>query len=473
MKRMFRIFIPIFVLLACSQLAIAKPVNTIVRGKVHNAGGQSISLYKVENGKIVKLGFRWPAKDGSFSFDTLLEKESIFFIGQGGGPKSGDLKYVVYLKPGDIIQLNLYASKLALEYDSCEISNKNEETVLLQQWNDLLIPLYKAGRDRTKRENFIMMYDEFVSKAERFKNSVNTSNKYFNQLLKLKVDIDLDYARSAAFFNFNERLNSGYDTSLSHRNFYKPILQKGKYCNAQLLNTEHGMSLLKYYTAIHRFVELNSIDKYKETPIKTSPVTLICNDTLKGAVVMSYLPGIFTQEEFAQRIQPYKKYFLTPAAKEAYNKKQTELMPFATGAEAYNFSLTDVNDKVVTLKDLRGKVVVVDIWAMWCAPCLAQKPYFQKIEKEYENNTEIVFVSVSTDGLVQTKNWKNFLKRNGASGIELISNYTESIMKYYKVEGIPRFMIFDKKGKIITVNAPVPSDPGFKSLIEATLKSNS
>lgn len=311
MKRMFRIFIPIFVLLACSQLAIAKPVNTTVRGKVHNASTQSISLYKVENGKPVKLGFRWPEKDGSFSFDITLENESIFFIGQGGGSKSGDLKYVLYLKPGDIAQLNLYPNKLALEYDSCQINNMNEETVLLQQWNDLLIPLYKAGSNRTKRENFFVMYDEFVSKAEIFKNSVNTPNKYFNQLLKLKVDIDLDYARAASFFYFGARYNTDYDTSLSHRNFYKPILQKGKYCDAQLLNTEHGMDLLKFYTALHRFFELNSISEFQKAPLKTQSVALICNDTLKGAFVMSFLPGIFTQEEFALKIQPYEKYFLT------------------------------------------------------------------------------------------------------------------------------------------------------------------
>jgi thiol-disulfide isomerase/thioredoxin len=471
MKNYFGIILSLF--FACSLQAAAKPINTIVRGKVHNSGTQSISLYKVENGKPVKLGFRRPEKDGSFSFDMPLEKESIFFIGQGGGSKSGDLKYVLYLKPGDIAQLNLYVSRLAIEFDSCVINNKNEETVLLQQWNDLLIPLYKVGQNLKKRDNFIEMYNEIVTKAENFKKAVNTSNKYFNQLLKLKVDIDLDYARNAAFFFFNERLLVAYDTSISHRYFYKPALQKGKYCDAQLLNTEHGMSLLKYYTAIHRFFELNSIDEFKKTPKKNSAVTLICNDTLKGAVVMSYLPGIFTQEEFAQNIQPYEKYFLTASHKDAYNKKKKELMPFATGADAYNFSLTDLNDKVVTLKGLKGKVVVVDIWAMWCAPCLAQKPYFQKIEKEYESNAEIVFVSVSTDGVDRKEIWKNFVKKKGASSIELISNYTESIMKYYKVEGIPRFMIFDKKGKIITVNAPLPSDPAFKSLIEATLKSNS
>jgi len=475
MKTLFKakyFFLSLFVLLASSQLTFAKPVPTIVRGKVHNAGTQSIALYKVENGEAVKLGFRWPAKDGSFSFDLVLEKESIFFIDKGAS-KGGDLKDVLYIKPGDILQLNLYSSSLAIDYDSCKINNKNEETVLLQQWNDLFIPLCNAGRNMKQRDNFILMYNDFVSIAEKFKNTVNTSNNYFNKLLKLKVDIDLDYARTAAFFYFNERLNSACDTSLSHREFYQPVLQKGKYCNAQLLNTDHGMDLLKFYTAVHRFIGSKSISEFQKAAFKTPAVEPICNDELKGAVVISYLPRILTQEEFALNIQPYEKYFLTPELRESYSKKKSELMPFATGADAYNFSLTDINDKVVSLNSLRGKVVVLDLWAMWCAPCLQQKPYFQKVEEKYKNNNEIVFISVSTDGMAKKDTWKSFVKRKGWNGIELISEYTESIMKFYKVEGIPRFMIFDKKGKIVTVNAPVPSDPGFKLLIEQALKSNS
>jgi thioredoxin-related protein len=46
-------------------------------------------------------------------------------------------------------------------------------------------------------------------------------------------------------------------------------------------------------------------------------------------------------------------------------------------------------------------------------------------------------------------------------------------MEYYKIEGIPRFMIFDKEGKIVTVDAPRPSYPEFKELIEQTLNSKS
>jgi len=150
-----------------------------------------------------------------------------------------------------------------------------------------------------------------------------------------------------------------------------------------------------------------------------------------------------------------------------------KLKPFARGTDAYNFSLPGTDDKNVSLKSFRGKVVVLDIWAMWCAPCLHEKPYFKKLEEEYKDNKNIVFIDVSVDGTDRSKVWKKFLEQHSWNGIELISNPWESIMDYYHIKGIPRFMIFDEKGRIITVDAPRPSNPAFKLLIEQSLTSKS
>ena len=112
---------------------------------------------------------------------------------------------------------------------------------------------------------------------------------------------------------------------------------------------------------------------------------------------------------------------------------------------------------------------MLDIWAMWCAPCLTEKPFFQKLEEEYKDRKDIVFIGVSHDGLARKENWKAFVAKKGWKNIELIANYNEGIGKYYKIEGIPRLMIFDKEGKIVTVDAPRPSSPEFKKLIDHTL----
>jgi thiol-disulfide isomerase/thioredoxin len=154
----------------------------------------------------------------------------------------------------------------------------------------------------------------------------------------------------------------------------------------------------------------------------------------------------------------------------AYQKKLDELTLYAKGLPAYNFSLYDTKESLYSLADFKGKVVVLDIWAMWCAPCLSEKPFFLKLEEEYKKRDDIIFLGVSVDGLNRKDVWKGFVAKKGWKNIELLSNYDESIMKYYKVEGIPRFMIFDKEGKIVTVDAPRPSNPGFKKLIEQTLK---
>jgi len=196
----------------------------------------------------------------------------------------------------------------------------------------------------------------------------------------------------------------------------------------------------------------------------------ICNDTLRRVFVENRMLQITNYDQFKTEIKPFKKLFSTPGLKEAYQKREDELTVYAKGAPAYNFSLTDTKDKTVSLADFKGKVVVLDIWAMWCAPCLTEKPFFQKVEEAYKDRDDIVFIGVSHDGVARKEVWKRFVTKNGWEGIELIANYDESIGKYYKIDGIPRLMIFDKEGKIVTVDAPRPSSPGFRKLIDQTLK---
>src|SRR6185295_19386521 len=109
---------------------------------------------------------------------------------------------------------------------------------------------------------------------------------------------------------------------------------------------------------------------------------------------------------------------------------------------------------------------------MWCAPCLSEKPFFLKTEEHFKDRNDIVFIGISHDGLSKKEIWKNFVAKKGLKNIELLANYTESIGKYYKIDGIPRFMIFDKEGRIVTVDAPRPSSPEFQKLIEQTLKTD-
>ena len=248
-------------------------------------------------------------------------------------------------------------------------------------------------------------------------------------------------------------------------------MAKQKFCNTGLLQSEHGLVLLKYNLGYQLFQKYGTQENMLSTSF-VEKIKMICNDTVRAVYALDRMTQITNYEQFKTEIQPFKKLFATTELKQDYQKKEDELTVYAKGALAYNFSLKDTKDQTVSMSDFKGKVVVMDIWAMWCAPCLAEKPFFQKVEESFKDRNDIVFIGISHDGLDRKDVWKNFVEKKGWKNIELLANYDESIGKYYKVEGIPRFMIFDKEGKIVTVDAPRPSNPEFKSLIEQTLESN-
>jgi peroxiredoxin len=444
--------------------------ETTVTCKVYNNTGSAVALYKVENGEAVSLGFRRPGEMDTCQFSFTMEQEGIYFIQKPGG-KGGAYNHVIYLKPGDQKLVHIYLSKLNIDFDSCKVQNPNQETNILQSWANFFNAFAKLGANRAKRDDYIIAYNNLVKQAEKLKKETASNNRYFKNVFASKLDTDLQYLRAAAFFLYGERMNSGLDSVAKRQQFYQPMANQ-KFCNTGLLQSEHGLALLKYNLGYQLFQKYGTQEQMLTTSF-VEKMKMICNDTIRAAYALDRMTQITNYEQFKTEIQPFKKLFVTAALKQTYQKKVDELTVYAKGAPAYNFSLKDTKDQTVSMSDFKGKVVVLDIWAMWCGPCLKEKPLFQKVEEAFKDRDDIVFIGVSHDGLDRKDVWKNFVEKKGWKNIELLANYDESIGKYYKVEGIPRFMIFDKDGKIVTVDAPRPSDPEFKSLIEQTLESNS
>src|SRR5205085_4139770 len=115
--------------------------------------------------------------------------------------------------------------------------------------------------------------------------------------------------------------------------------------------------------------------------------------------------------------------------------------------------------------DLKGKLVLVDVWATWCAPCKKEIPFLKELEKEMHDKN-ITFVSLSVDEKKDEQKWQNMIKDMQLTGLQLFAgSYENNVTAMYEIETIPRFMLFDREGKIITVNAPRPSDPKLKALL--------
>ena len=106
--------------------------------------------------------------------------------------------------------------------------------------------------------------------------------------------------------------------------------------------------------------------------------------------------------------------------------------------------------------DFRGKYVYIDMWATWCGPCRREVPFLKELEEKFAD-AQIVFVGLSVDS--DKSKWENMVKEGSLSGTQLYLGTQSSFQEAYRVEGIPRFILIDKEGKIIDNNMTRPSEP--------------
>jgi thiol-disulfide isomerase/thioredoxin len=237
-----------------------------------------------------------------------------------------------------------------------------------------------------------------------------------------------------------------------------------KYCNAGLLSLGESTDLLGLYVTANFMLSSADVrDSIQKSLQKRC--SFFCNDTIKGAFIVSALSRYRFYDEFTLNVSPVKQYLLTSGQQEAYNEK---LKQFDTllraGKPSLNFQFPDINGKKVAMNDLRGKVVLVDVWATWCVPCRGEIPHLKKLEEEFKGS-DVAFMSVSVDKQEDRDKWIKFVEKEQLGGIQLFAGEDKTFNDFYKVIAIPRFMVFDREGKIVDVDAARPSEPGLKVLL--------
>ena len=112
--------------------------------------------------------------------------------------------------------------------------------------------------------------------------------------------------------------------------------------------------------------------------------------------------------------------------------------------EDYNWQLKDINNNTVNLKNSKGKVIFINLWATWCPPCIGEMPEIQKLYDEFKNENDIVFYLITDDTVDKMK---KFVMNKG---------YTFPVFKSmsptpvpFRVRSIPTTFVISKSGKIV------------------------
>lgn len=115
-------------------------------------------------------------------------------------------------------------------------------------------------------------------------------------------------------------------------------------------------------------------------------------------------------------------------------------------------SAVDLEGKPISLADYRGKIVLLDFWAVWCGPCLGEIPRIKAVyEKYHDKGFEVIGVSLDEDAAVlrefvteQEVPWRQILDGDGFGG---------AFAKRYGIRSIPAPFLINREGKVISVKA--------------------
>lgn len=125
--------------------------------------------------------------------------------------------------------------------------------------------------------------------------------------------------------------------------------------------------------------------------------------------------------------------------------------PLGRGTAAKDFTTKDVDGQTFRLSDHVGKsVILIDFWATWCEPCLAEFPHLQAL---YDRNKDkgFVVVAVSMDGPDSIAMVPAFVKRNGLTFPVVMDEDSRIASIYNPRKSAPLSVLIDRAGRIVVV----------------------
>lgn len=447
-------------LLSLSASILAQmPVH--ITGKLNKKRITAVKLFKVD-GKPEEIASSIPNAGGNFGFTFYPETEGLYVVGTGNVNSPSD-NYTFYFKGGEKLAITINENNYELEGNT-----NSKENVVMAQWFKLTEPLYQKSINFSRGESstfidYFPQQEEIVRQSESFLKGKATGNARFDKYMSEIMSWDLaNYAS-----NYINTPRSAHPDLSEFSPYYTRL-------NVQ--NLTKSAAKLYAYPWGYRVSESTMMITMRQKNMPFTPgiegvkqsLSLISNDTLKGDFVLKRMESLKNYADYAAYADAFSQYFLTDKLKKRHIEIAAALATLKPGDAAFNFSYPDKDGKTVTMASLKGKVVLVDVWATWCGPCKKEIPHLKKLEEEMKGK-EVQIVSLSTDAPQDRDKWLKMIKDEDLGGMQLYAGSGNDFSKYYKVNTIPRFLVFDKQGKIVTVDAPRPSTPELKALLEKTL----
>ncbi len=443
--------LPLFVFaMACATKAQSPvTINGTIDIKAPYPVPNSIQLYAVQEGALAPLADTPIDEQGKFTL-TFIPEYKGYYVVSWARAVIPENKYRFYFEGGETLEATFDVLGYRLTGD-----RNSKENRILAEWDNLSAGVRNnaiggMGILRETYQTFFPEITKFATENAGWFDGRQTGNRSFDELMTKTVPLDILFWAT----NFISLPNSKHpQTSDFKGTYYETVDVAAVTSDTTMLRMPFGFRML--------YVLVQFPFRFGEA-VGTQPglgdlVAEISNDRLKGLYLMDAATMTQSTEELDKLLSEYTPYLDTPGYRERIETLKSTLEQQREAMSNVNFTYTDMKGDPVRLSDFRGKVVYLDFWATWCAPCRAEFPHLRKIEEHYKGNPNVVFVGISSDKPEAKAKWEKMVRDEQLPGVQLFAGGPDKLPREYNIAGIPRFVLIDRQGKVAASEAPRPS----------------
>ena len=467
------ILIPIaailFSLSACNNESLVQ--SSVIKGSLQQFDGLSV-IIKSTSPYVLKTDTLNFDQSGTFSYNIDIDKPAYYTIQISEASTQENASVLIYVRPGD--------SVIFSGHNTTDLKNTIEFNGDAPIYNDFLHRSVKISTDFKRNIMSVLGRNEETAMAvldsirglhatelAGLQNSNSNIDEYFLKIEKARALYEWAIYHNL-YPDYYEYINKGIKLTTSPE--FDTYLAETNINNEELINLPLYISFVeryigKQYSAYNDKTTRNKYPSFAYYQIETIDKT-IENQKIKNILLHKSI----SQQVQYEGIKDYDTYWDLLVEK-CTNKdfiaditsSLSAWQHLKKGEPIAEVEMTDTTGNKVQFADFKGKWIYIDVWATWCNPCIAEIPVLKELEEKFREQ-DIVFMSISVD--TKQEPWKKMVIEKELKGVQVWAGQNAILKDFYKVYGIPRFMIFDPEGNIYQASAERPSMDAEKIITE-------
>ena len=440
-------------LFCCTLLIVASCKNeATISGTADKI--KELGLYTFNKGEMVLVqSVPVDPQDGTYSFIANLPYEGLYLFGRNQGAL-----YPLFLEGGDEITADFSNYDMYLSGQDLSYENK-----ILLEWengvNDVKVEAFMGkslpGASTSNYDIFFSKFDAACKLQQTLLDQIKEKRGEVLDFLRFKMEADL------AFYAISFLKDNGYGIPQDYTlpSYYSNMEPDRIFQNPKILDIPYSGNMLEAYVW---FVNKEkAVDKWN----MDYHIESLNDKALQQEYLLSVTSGMKYYDEYQNMLDQVGNDFFDEAYTNRLTEVEKRLLWSKPGLPAPDFKAMAPDSSWMNLSDYRGKVAVVDVWATWCEPCRRMMPLFHELQKEFVGKN-VVFLSVCVGVWIESEKWLQLSKEFHISENNFfVAGWNSDFVKEYRISGVPRYMIIDENGNIVSVNAPNPTTSKLKDMI--------